>query len=176
MRVSLISLSLVLAAVTYAVNFPFESIQLKDNDIGDFSEISFGRSFNGSLSSDACKAFPGTSQWPLNTMWAQLNTSLSGALLQPAIPASACYNGPEKNTTKCDYLLSTASSSRFYLDDPITVLTEWPTGDTCPTLTKPTGNCTRGGFSSYVVDATNVKHIQIAVNFARNQNIRLVMK
>jgi hypothetical protein len=109
-------------------------------------------------------------------MWAQLNTSLDGALLQPEIPAAACYAGPQKDTNKCNYLLSQASSSRFYLDDPLTVLTEWPQGDTCPAAAKPAGNCTRGGFASYVVNVSNVKQVQAAVNFARNQNIRLVMK
>lgn len=38
------------------------------------------------------------------------------------------------------------------------------------------GTCTVGGFPSYVVKATNVAQIQLAVNFARNLNIRLVVK
>jgi hypothetical protein len=109
-------------------------------------------------------------------MWAQLNASLGGALLHPEIPAAACYPGPQKDTDKCNYLLSKASSSRFYLDDPLTVLTEWPEGDTCPTVAKPTGNCTRGGFPVMVVIVSDVKQVQATVNFARNQNIRLVMK
>jgi hypothetical protein len=37
-----------------------------------------------------------------------------------------------------------------------------------------TGKCTQGGWSVYVVNATTVK--QIAVNFARNKNLRLVIK
>jgi hypothetical protein len=40
----------------------------------------------------------------------------------------------------------------------------------------PNGNCTLGGFPSYVVNATNVAQIQLAVNFARNANLRLVIK
>ncbi|KAK6705432.1 hypothetical protein SNK03_009284 [Fusarium graminearum] len=41
---------------------------------------------------------------------------------------------------------------------------------------KPDGNCTLGGFPSYVVDAHNVAHIQLAVNLARSLNLRLVIK
>jgi FAD/FMN-containing dehydrogenase len=37
-------------------------------------------------------------------------------------------------------------------------------------------NCTLGGYPVYVVDARNARDIQAAVNFARNMNIRLVIK
>jgi FAD/FMN-containing dehydrogenase len=36
--------------------------------------------------------------------------------------------------------------------------------------------CTLGGFPSYAVKATNVFQIQLAINFARNLNLRLVVK
>lgn len=40
----------------------------------------------------------------------------------------------------------------------------------------PFGNCTMGGYPSYVVNVTNVAQIQLAVNLARNLNLRLVVK
>lgn len=40
----------------------------------------------------------------------------------------------------------------------------------------PFGNCTRGGFPEYVVKATDARHVQAAVDFARTNNIRLVIK
>lgn len=39
-----------------------------------------------------------------------------------------------------------------------------------------TGKCQIGGFPEYTVAATNVAHIQLAVNLARNLNLRLVIK
>jgi hypothetical protein len=38
------------------------------------------------------------------------------------------------------------------------------------------GNCTQGGYSSFSVDVSNVAQIQLAVNFARSLNLRLVIK
>lgn len=38
------------------------------------------------------------------------------------------------------------------------------------------GNCTIGGFPEYAVNATNTAQIQLAINFARNNNLRLVVK
>ena len=36
--------------------------------------------------------------------------------------------------------------------------------------------CTLGGFPSYAVKISNVAQVQLAVNFARNANLRLVIK
>ncbi|KUJ21514.1 FAD-binding domain-containing protein [Mollisia scopiformis] len=162
------------------VNFPWESIQLTEADVGNFSDIAFGDRTKLNASSpattSACKAFPGSFDWPIDDEWNQLNSSLGGALLKPSPPAAVCYSGPQYDLNQCNYILQNASSSRFYLDDPLTVLTSWPEGDTCYPTLSPTQNCTQGGFPVYVVNATNVKQIQIAVNFARNRNIRLVIK
>ena len=39
-----------------------------------------------------------------------------------------------------------------------------------------TGTCTLGGFPEYTVNVSTVAQVQLAVNFARSQNIRLVIK
>lgn len=96
--------------------------------------------------------------------------------MKPSPLAAVCYNGPLHDLSKCQNLLQRFFIARTYLDDPLTVLTEWPQGDTCPATPNPQGNCTQGGFPVYVVNATTVRQIQIAVNFARNKNLRLVIK
>lgn len=47
---------------------------------------------------------------------------------------------------------------------------------TCPPTANPADSCTLGGYPSYVVNASSVSEIQMAVNFARNQGLRLVVK
>lgn len=37
-------------------------------------------------------------------------------------------------------------------------------------------NCTIGGFPVYSINATNVAQIQLGLNFARNLNVRLVVR
>lgn len=49
-------------------------------------------------------------------------------------------------------------------------------GLSCLPTTNPNGKCSLGGYSNYVVKATSVADIQIAVNLARNLNLRLVVK
>jgi len=173
----IISLFLLFARVL-CINFPYESTQLTEADIGNFSAIAFEDQSATTPTDNAsgCKTFPGDSEWPLDEDWTRLNTSLDGALLRPEPAASACYEGPLKDDAKCRYILTTARTNRFYIDHPLTVLTEWPQGDTCIATANPSGNCTRGGFPDYVVNVTTVRQIQIAVNFARNKNIRLIIK
>lgn len=45
-----------------------------------------------------------------------------------------------------------------------------------PALFTAGTSCTVGGYPLYTVDARNVAHIQLAINFARNLNLRLVIK
>lgn len=176
MRSLLFPSFLALVSRVRSVNFPFESVQLTDADIGNFSAIAFGDT-NAVISNGAnCRAFPGTPSWPIDDEWSQLNRTLGGALLKPNPLAAVCYNGTSLDTARCQYLIRNGSNDRVFINDPITVFTQWPEGDTCPLSLHPTGNCTQGGWPVYVVNATTVKQIQVAVNFARNKNLRLVIK
>lgn len=175
---SLVLLGLVVGLGT-CHNFPFEGVQLQETDIGDFSAINFGDADAASKGSPEprCKAFPGEPSWPRPEEWSRLNASLGGALLKPLPPGAVCFLGPNYDSGKCDYLLNNASSGRFYINDPLSLMTQWPQGQTCvPTANPTNGTCTQGGFPEYVVNVTTVKQVQLAVNFARNKNIRLVIK
>ena len=170
-----VALSAVLLTSGACGMLKFESVQLTDKDVATFPAISFAKGYDKTLEAE-CRAFPGSAGWPSVPDWENFNASLGGALLHPVIPAAACYPGPDRDTTKCDFLVRNASASHFYIDDPLTALTQWLQGNTCLPTLNATGNCTRGGFPEYVVNATKVKHIQAAVNFARNKNIRLIIK
>jgi len=160
-----------------AAAIPFDTV-LTQADIGSFSDIAFAgvvdNSSNPQISE--CRSFPGDDDWPTETTWSQFNTSIDGGLLKPVPPAAVCYDGPYRDATKCSTLVRSASSTHFYLDHPLAVLTEWPQGSTCVASLNPSGNCTQGGFPSYVVNVSTIKQVQAAVNFARNRNIRLVIK
>ncbi|KAK4184233.1 hypothetical protein QBC35DRAFT_441806 [Podospora australis] len=126
-----------------------------------------------------CKSFPGDSSWPSPADWNSLNQTLGDVLLNRLPPAAVCYpSSPNFNQEACNFLLNNATRTTFYFDDPITVQAQWPQGLTCP-LSRNIGanaTCTQGGFPVYVVNATTPRHVQAAVNFARNKNIRLIIK
>ena len=167
-----------LLAAAEAANFPFEESTLTEDLISDsgIDALSFGDA-SSVASPPRCKAAPGTDAWPADAEWEALGDFLGGALLKPSPPAAVCYEDHElHDEDACRDIRLNAGSSRFFIDDPVTVLTSWPQGDSCPL--NPAGNqtCTQGGFPEYVVNVTEVWQIQAAVNFARNNDLRLVIK
>lgn len=172
-----------------ALTFPFEESQLTDSDIAAFPLVDFGNaSAAGPLPPPGtCRAFPGTPSWPSDATWAALNTTLSpGRLLRTLPPGAVCYpDGVDGvsvyDDTACRALVrGTAARDRFWQENPVAVLTMWPQGDTCrPVLGVMEGDvrrCEQGGFPSYVVNVSNARDVQAAVNFARNAGVRLVVK
>ena len=157
-----------LVNLAVCINFPFETIQLTDAEIATYPPIAFGNLSEIPLvyAGPTCKLGPDRYGWPSGDEWAQLNATLNGSLLKPSPPAAVFYPGTSYDATICTYLLTEAATGRFYANDPVTILTQWPQGNTCPLSKEPLRECTQGGFPVYVVNITTVKHVQTAVNFA----------
>jgi hypothetical protein len=60
--------------------------------------------------------------------------------------------------------------------DPTSMMSPVYQGLTCQVTADPMQNCTLGAQPYYAVNATNVGQVQLAVNLARNANLRLVIK
>ncbi|KAF4336915.1 isoamyl alcohol oxidase [Fusarium beomiforme] len=110
-----------------------------------------------------CKTFPGDRNWPSSSVWKLFDLVTGGSLIKTVPIAAPCY----KNLRVYD---------EASIADPSSVM--WPLyqGRTCQPGEEVKGKCTLGGYPSYVVDARNVAHLQLAVNFARSMNLRLVIK
>lgn len=167
-----------LLSLAAATNFDWEKIQLERNATDFYPDVAFGDASgpNATYAGPRCKVGPGDAGWPADGEWDRFNATLGGVLIKPVPPGAVCYPGAHYDLAKCTYLLTRAGFSRFYLDDPVSTLTAWPQGGGCPVAWNPTGRCTQGGYPAYVVNASTVRHIQLAVNFARNRNLRLVIK
>jgi hypothetical protein len=175
-------------ASTQNLNFAYESNQLTEQEVLTNSALSFGdveaakQAFQQEIETDTlwgprCKVQPGDLNWPSLQEWDAFNKSLGGVLLKPTPPGAACYpSTTEYDEKQCEFLVTGANTTRFWIDDPLGIFTQWAQGNSCPAVKNPVGECTRGGSPVYVVDARTVKHVQMAINFARNKNIRLVIK
>ena len=87
------------APVALAINFPYEGVQLKDSDVGNNSDIVFGKLPVDE--SPRCKSYPGYEGWPSTDRWTAFNVSLGGALVRGIPPAAACYEGEYKDVVAC---------------------------------------------------------------------------
>jgi FAD/FMN-containing dehydrogenase len=86
------------------------------------------------------------------------------------------------STVSADLSQEDAVNRIYSMEDPTSMMSPLFEGLTClpPSLADATVgqgvNCTIGGYPSYVINASDVRDVQLGVNFARNTGIRLVVK
>ena len=62
------------------------------------------------------------------------------------------------------------------VEQPVAYYRTYWTNDTCPLMTDASASCTRGYYAEYVIMAKTKDHIKAAVDFARDNNVRLVIR
>ncbi|KAF1949719.1 FAD/FMN-containing isoamyl alcohol oxidase-like protein MreA, partial [Byssothecium circinans] len=159
----------------YGIHFDWESIQLTEAETDNYPAIRFG-DVDENFPLKPCKSIPGDPDWPSEAAWNRFNDTLDGVLLKPFPLATPCYAGPLYDPVKCESLKKAWGNMALHANDPISVCSQWASGDSCVPTSQPNSTCSQGGYPVYVVNATTARHVQMAVNFARNMNIRLVIK
>lgn len=105
---------------------------------------------------------PSDPSWPSNAAWKRLNEAVGGNLIQVDFPMNACVSSSQ--SADCKTLFANLKNPYYIGDTPgITQTLGWVDG----WATKP---------SVYAVAARNANDIAAAVDFARDNNLRLVVK
>ncbi|KAF2187867.1 FAD binding domain-containing protein [Zopfia rhizophila CBS 207.26] len=174
--------------------FAFETVQLTDRVIANLSSHQLSDislfSFRINASSAAkkrqsrkCKTYPGDAGWPSERIWKLFDALLGGALIKTVPDAAVCYRDWSVfDALQCQTLTDNWGNSSVRIEDPTAIRSILYQGMTCmpPNMTASFlgngPNCTVGGFPEYTVKATNVAQIQLAVNFARELDLRLIIK
>jgi len=145
------------------------------------SLLSFLNLFNPSIPLCAdkgirqCKAFPGTSSWPTVAQWNELNATLNGNLLHALPPGAVCDSDlPKYNNATCTQVRQAYGNSDFHAQDPMSV--DWPNWEDDECLPDPRAPCNLDQFPRFVVNASKAEYVQAGVNFARQNNVRLIVK
>jgi len=123
-----------------------------------------------------CKAAPGSSNWPSLPQWNALNRSISGRLLQPPPPGAVCHpDQPTYNAAQCANLVQ---NEWFQIDYYSTIPTAsaWPFWNNESCLPFPGFPCSGEGYPIYAINATSKDDVKNGVDFARRNNVRLVVK
>ncbi|KAK3898861.1 hypothetical protein C8A05DRAFT_37535 [Staphylotrichum tortipilum] len=144
--------------------FAWENAQLTDSAIGQNTAL-FG------FGSDPAAAPPPPSH-------PRALTTLGGALIKTVPLAAPCSsNWPQYDPVACQYVRDHWSDPHFHVADPMSAMFPIYQGRTCMPTDEPAGaKCTLGGYASYSVAVTKVSQIQLALNFARNTNLRLAVR
>jgi hypothetical protein len=126
------------------------------------------------LSHPNCKAVPGRG-WPSDAEWAKLNYTLSGRLLKPSPPGGVCHpDQPTFDAASCPAVQAGWNTTVWHTDNPVSSIVNSANNDTC--LPEPTDPCSGEGYPIYVVNATCPEDVKKGVDFARQNNIRLIVK
>lgn len=123
----------------------------------------------------SCKASLGSADWPSAAQWASLNHSVQGRLLQPPPPGAVCH--PDQSTynaQQCPIVSSKWSSIFFHQADPVSSAWNNWNNDSC--LPYPNTPCSGKGYPVYVINATCKEDVKKGVDFARENNVRLIVK
>ncbi|KAK7954707.1 hypothetical protein PG988_015401 [Apiospora saccharicola] len=161
-----------------------EAFQLTDAVLANLtslglSNVTLFRFDDGALpGTPKCKAFPGESAWPTAETWETFNKLTGGKLISPVPLGAVCYPGEHYDDAKCQDVLAKWDDSTIHTLHPISMM--WPLfqGSTClpQKAGAPGQTCELGGSPTYVVNVTKVADIQLAVNFARNTGVRLIVR
>ncbi|KAK3991555.1 Tetrahydrocannabinolic acid synthase, partial [Cladorrhinum sp. PSN332] len=122
-----------------------------------------------------CKAIPGGDGWPSLETWASFNQSIDGRLIKPTPPGAVCHPGHAAyDSSKCQIVQTAWSGEPLHSNDPVSVMWNNWNNDTC--LPDPRLSCSEAGYAVYVVNATTPEHVKAGIDFARQHNIRLIVK
>jgi len=119
-----------------------------------------------------CKPMPGSSDWPSQSAWQALNASISGRLIVPVPPGQVCQqNSSFYNAAACGNVYQEWPNSSWHASDPFT--SDYNDEACLPSNLAP---CSAGAYPAYVINATQVSHVQAGVRFAKRTGVRLIVK
>jgi hypothetical protein len=117
--------------------------------------------------------------WPSQRDWARFNTTLDGKLIRTSPVLLPCYAGPAYNNETCQLLSSTLWwDPKWQAQQPVGY--DYPLNEECP---RPglfgnvsDVNCQLGNSPTYAINATTEADILKGIRFAKEKNLRVVIK
>ena len=152
-----------------------------------FQRVSFGvlliLAATTKASTSSCRCLYGQSCWPNESEFATLATQLSQPILHPLPPASPCYP-PSAPSGNCSGVIANFGDFFWRSDQPgamqlsnfETFIFPNKTISACYLNTTLGVPCDQGSVPPVGVDARSKTDIQAGVNFAREHNLKLVVK
>ncbi|PHH59141.1 hypothetical protein CDD81_3699 [Ophiocordyceps australis] len=127
----------------------------------------------------ACRNIPGDAGWPSANDWAKLNQTVHGHLISSVPLASVCHDAPFNNydAGECTAIQGHWNQTTLqHINSPAEFLSMYFNNYTCDAFTPRDRPCELGNFPSYVINVTGPADVQAGVQFAREHNIRLIVK
>ncbi|EXJ77159.1 hypothetical protein A1O3_10317 [Capronia epimyces CBS 606.96] len=126
-----------------------------------------------------CKCTPTEDCWPSVSAWDALNATVDGKLIRNHPIAQPCYPGAGYSDERCEEISANWSTNSWLAQFPTGY--SYPTIETCAAINATLGEghypqCDLGNYPVYTVNATGAKHLAAGINFAKDHDVRLVIK
>ena len=127
-----------------------------------------------------CRCFPGDSCWPSISEWNAFNASLGGKLTATVPLAAPCHQefaGTHPyNQTVCDQLQQEWLLPQAHYNSSSSIMAPFFANHSCDPFTGEATQCVVGTYVSYAVNITESQDVSCALQFARERNIRVVIR
>ncbi|KAI5309824.1 hypothetical protein KEM55_002327 [Ascosphaera atra] len=124
-----------------------------------------------------CKCTPKDPCWPSPSKWNALNATVHGKLVRNEPLAKPCYQGPGYDAEQCQNVAANWTENQWIAESPIGY--SYPLVVNCPPInaTIPSyPTCQLGNDPVYSIKATNAADVANGIKFAKDNNVRLVIK
>lgn len=127
----------------------------------------------------SCRCFPGDICWPSLDIWEAFNRTLGGKLVATVPIASPCHDtfqGVEYDPVDCAHIQKNWVDPQFHIESSHSTMAAFFANKSCDPFTDSSARCDIGSYVIYAVAATNVTDYSTTISFAREHNIRLVIR
>lgn len=129
-------------------------------------------------SNSSCRWIPGDETWPSSADWQALNATLGGRLIATIPQASVCHTTPytDYDEAACSALLQEWGVAQTFELKPAEFMNPYYQNQSCDPFTEKSRPCDIGNYASYSIDVTSAEDVVAGLQFAKDKNIRLVVK
>ncbi|KAM0722339.1 hypothetical protein Q7P37_001780 [Cladosporium fusiforme] len=139
---------------------------------------------HGDDCSNDCRCFPGDDCWPSADQWSTLNDTVDGGLIATVPLAAVCYNNsdsansawPAYDEEACTFLRENWLDADVHYPDPTSIMAPFFANQSCDPFHPESSGCSIGSYAQYTIDATCKSDIRAGLEFAKENNIRLVIR
>ncbi|KAH8895709.1 FAD-binding domain-containing protein [Thozetella sp. PMI_491] len=130
---------------------------------------------SGARPGPLCKPIPGDDAWPVEQDWNRLNRTINGRLIATRPLPSVCHV-PSFDNTSCSSLRSRWLQPEPYVTSPAEFMYPVLLNESCSPFSSPSTSCTLGNYASFSINVTSAKDVRASIAFARENNVRLVIR
>ena len=127
------------------------------------------------VANSTCRVIPIDPQWPSEAVWSELNTTIKGQLIKTVPIGHVCHNSTF-NAAKCDEVKAKWNDLDWRTSIPESILSPSFANNSCDPNAARETPCEVGGYAHYSINVSSPLDVSVGLKFARDHNIRLVVK